>query len=193
MKLLNLGCGYPRIKGEEWTNLDNLRSQLAEGTPERENLDAETNYVEHDLFSGQLPFGDVTFDGILASHVFEHMDCQQAVTIMRDCRRVLVPGGCLLVSVPNATYFRQVFPEDTNRNWQRLFDQDDPANTIPTFFEAALWYNQHRVLFTEDVLWCYLTHAGFTPVIGASSIPAVFAMAPHLNRRKFSLEMIGVK
>lgn len=198
MKLLNLGCGFPRIAGEEWTNLDNLLAQLPDGTPEKANLAAETNYVEHDILAGPLPFADGEFDGVLASHVFEHFDCQQAVKIMADCRRILKPGGVLLVSVPDASYFRKVHHEDRNANWPRLFDVSDPDNPIPTFFQAALFFDEHRAVLTEDALWCYLTRAGFTPhrpaasdVIESASPMGV--MNAQLNRRKFSLEFVGVK
>lgn len=196
MKLLNLGCGYPRIEGEEWLNLDNLLSQLTDGTPEKDNLLKETNYVEHDILAGPLPFGADEFDGVLASHVFEHFDCQQSVAIMRDCRRILKPGGVLLVSVPNASYFRKVYPEDNVRNWPRLFGQTDPENPIPTFFEAALWFDQHKAILTEDALWAYFVRARFT-------VPRLFdgiewndverAMIPKLNRREFSIEMLGYR
>jgi predicted SAM-dependent methyltransferase len=195
MRLLNLGCGYPRIEGEEWVNLDTLKAQLPPGSPELANLCAEQNYVEHDL-SQPLPFQDNEFDGVLASHVFEHFDAQEGLRIMRECHRVLKSGGVLLVSVPDASYFRKVYPEDRVANWPRLFGQTDPENPIPTFFEAALWFDQHKAILTEDALWCYFTMAGF-------DVPRQFdgiewndterAMIPKLNRRKFSVEMLGYK
>lgn len=192
MLFLNLGCGYPRIEGEEWINLDNLRSQLAEGTPERDGLDSEPNYIDHDLLGGPLPFERDSFDGVLASHVFEHVDAQSGLRIMEDCRRILKPGGVLLVSVPNASYFRRVYPQDRNNNWMNLFDVSDPNNPIPTFFQAALWFEQHLAILTEDALWCYLTRAGFKPALLAES-QAPQQMTSKLNRRKFSLEMTGTK
>lgn len=196
MKLLNLGCGYPRLEGEEWVNLDTLRSQLPAGSVELANLNAEQNYIEHDITT-PLPFDGDTFDGVLASHVFEHFDCQQAVRIMAECKRVLKIGGVLLVSVPNASYFRKVYHEDRNRNWKRLFDVEDEPNPIPTFFEAALWFDQHKAIITEDALWCYLKHAGFPYPFALFSEGShegpLQAMIEYLNRRKFSLEMAAVK
>lgn len=192
MRFLNLGCGYPRISGSEWVNLDNLHAHLKPGTPERTNLDAEPNYVNFDLLSGPLPFADGHFDGVLASHVFEHFDAQSAVKLMRDCRRVLANGGQLLASVPDAAYFRKVYPQDRNENWPELFGVTDYANPIPTFFEAALWFNEHMALFTEDVLWCYLTRAGFKPH-RLYEFPPRQEMYERLNRRQFSLEMVGIK
>lgn len=193
MKLLNLGCGYPRIEGEDWVNLDNLLAQLREGSPERANLLEERNYVEHDVLSGPLPFADSTFNGCLLSHVLEHFDCQQAVAIMVECRRVLQPGGVLLASVPNASYFRQVYADDRVQNWPRLFGVTDPGNTIPTFFDAALWFDQHKAILTEDAMWCYFRRAGFFPADLMENPVARQRLMPRLNRRPFSVEMLGQK
>lgn len=196
MKLLNLGCGFPRLEGDEWVNLDNLRSQLPDGSVELANLNGESNYVEHDILSGPLPFEPDSFDGILASHCFEHWDCQQALRIMVECKRVLKIGGALLVSVPDAAYFRNVYPDDRVRNWPRLFGVTDPENPIPTFFQAALWFDQHRAILTEDALWCYFTRAGFDvprAVDGNQWNDVERAMVAHLNRREFSVEMLGYK
>lgn len=208
MKILNLGCGAERPQGKEWTNLDDLHAQLPAGEGARDNLDKETNYVNFDVMSGPLPFEADTFDGILASHFFEHFDAQQAVATMEDCRRILKPGGALLVSVPDAGYFRKVYSRDRNENWVELFDTHDPGNTWPTFFRAALWFEQHKVLLTEDSLWCYFVRSGFntvgiirpistvspeTEVKQADCAEAFGKMLPLLNRRKFSVEMIGVK
>ncbi len=192
MKFLNLGCGYPRIKGEEWVNLDNLHAHLLPGMIERDQLDFERNYVNHDLLSGPLPFADGEFDGILASHVIEHMDAQTAVKVMEDCRRVLKSDGQMLVSVPDASYFRKVYPRDVNANWEELFDVCDVHNPTPTFFRCALWFNEHLALFTEDVLWAYLVRAGFAPH-PLSEVTVHHQMLGQLNRRKFSVEMVGIK
>lgn len=191
MKLLNLGCGGDRVVSDEWVNIDDLYWQFPADGPERAALNAEPNFINFLIGSEPLPFEAESFDGILASHFFEHFDAQEAVKIMKDCFRVLKRDGVLLVSVPNASYFRNVYPDDRNENWPRLFDVSDPPNPIPTFFEAALWFEQHKAIFTEDSLWCYLRYAGFHPEPISTELPA--QLAERLNRRKFSLEMVGRK
>lgn len=198
MKLLNLGCGYPRILEPDWINLDNLHGHLFKGTTERANLDAEPNYVNHEVMSGPLPFADGSLDGILASHFFEHFDAQEGIKIMRECRRVLMPGGILMVSVPDASYFRQVHPEDRKENWERLFDHRDTNLPHQTFFDLALWFHEHKAILTRDALWAYFTQAKFhLPFEGQDgygmSNPIVAALSVHLNRQRFSALMIGLK
>lgn len=195
MKLLNLGCGSTR-PGEPWVNVDNFGEQFAPDSPELVQVLSEPNYVEADL-TKRLPFDDGSVDGVLLSHVLEHFDAQQGLALLLEAYRVLNHGGLVLVSVPDASYFRKVYPEDQNENWPRLFETTDPKNTIPTFFEAALWFNEHKAILTEDAVWCYLMRAGFCIPGGNISAwdddPELIEMRKQLNRRIFSCEMVGVK
>lgn len=196
MKLLNLGCGDQRFPGDEWTNLDDLHSQFGLDRPERMTLDMEPNYFNYRVDpDSTLPFPDGHFDGILASHFFEHWDAQECLKIMKDCRRLLRDGGCLVVSVPDASYFRKVHAEDRNENWQRLFGVTDPGNPIPTWMEAALFFEQHKQVITEDALWCMLTDCGFRVFDRPreTPIPSVDLIHYKLNRIPFSLVMVGIK
>jgi hypothetical protein len=84
MKLLNLGCGsrfHP-----EWTNID-----VASSSPLVET---------HDLRKG-IPYADGFFDAVYHSHVLEHFPRNDAVGFMRECLRVLKPGGIVRVAVPD--------------------------------------------------------------------------------------------
>lgn len=203
MTLLNVGCGAARYAAP-WINLDDLHSQLALGTPERDQLSREGNYVNHDIASGPLPFADETFDGVLASHVIEHFDAPTGAFVMRECRRVLRPNGVLLVSVPDASYFRRVHAEDTPDNAVRLFGEPiHLPDGESTFFGYALWNRWHKAILTDDALWAYFVRAGFASGdvkrimsqrhLEAQHSEALSAMRPALNRTKFSLVMQGVR
>jgi SAM-dependent methyltransferase len=193
MKILNLGAGATRP-----STTSGRTSTTGEGGGHEIN---EPNFVRHDLRK-PLPFPDNSYDGCLCSHVLEHMDCREAVKVMREVLRVLKPGGVFLVSVPDASYFRRVHPDDRNENWPELFEVSDPPNPIPTWFEAALWFDQHAQIFTEDSMWAHFVRAGFPSHlvhnvekgnVGEYGLPAFWEMVPHLNRRKFSLEMWAQK
>lgn len=47
-------------------------------------------------------FAPVSFDTILAGEVIEHLE--QPIQFLRDCRRLLKPGGLLVFSTPNPYY-----------------------------------------------------------------------------------------
>ena len=52
--------------------------------------------------SGPLPFEDNMFDLIYANHVLEHIPWYYTEEVLREWVRVLKPGGCLEVWVPDA-------------------------------------------------------------------------------------------
>lgn len=210
MRLLNLACGSVRIQSEEWVNLDNLHASLAPGTAERTNLDAEKNYVNFDLGSGPMPFPDETFTAICASHCIEHFDLLKSVEIIRECRRVLVQGGSLIVSVPDASIFRKHYAEDAPENAERIFGEPIFPGEGSTFMEYAGFNLWHVQLFSEDSLWCVMTQAGFSDVnsVNPRWITAEYGVSQTfpppeptpfekccdiLNRLKFSLIMMGTK
>jgi predicted SAM-dependent methyltransferase len=77
--LLNLGCGTQRHSA--FVNVD---------------LIAAPGVVAHDLRRG-LPFADATFDLVYHSTMLSMLRATEALMFMRECRRVLKPGGILRV------------------------------------------------------------------------------------------------
>lgn len=81
---LNLGCGRNIIPG--WINAD-LIAHSSEVFP----MDA----------SRPFPFPDNSFDYVFSEHMFEHLDLLGQQNMMRECHRVLRPGGVLRLAMPN--------------------------------------------------------------------------------------------
>ena len=82
--LVNIGCGsnwHPA-----WTNLD-IRP-------------ASREVRQWDVGNG-LPFKKAEVDACYASHVLEHFTRNQARALLRECLRVLRPGGILRLAVPD--------------------------------------------------------------------------------------------
>jgi SAM-dependent methyltransferase len=84
LKYVNVGCGA-RYHGD-WINLD------IEPTG--------AGVIRHDLSQG-LPFADSSCDVVYHSHVLEHVRRPDALPFLRECRRVLKPGGTIRVAVPD--------------------------------------------------------------------------------------------
>lgn len=203
MKLANLGCGGQRVPGDAWTNVDTLLAQLQPGTPERENLLAESNYVEHDFRAGPMPFENESFDGLLLQHVIEHLPCHDAAKLVRDCHRILKPGGVLVASVPDVDYFMRNHVVDNRRNAVELFGEPISEDWHSSFFTYALFHQEHVQILNYNGLRALLVAGGFrydcifhymrTTELGhviSGQTPAVGEAAIHiereLNRKKFS-------
>lgn len=79
---LNLGCGKVLIPG--FVNID-----AEEGAPMR-----------HDVRMG-LPFRDASVDAIYSEHFIEHLTQAEGIALLRECRRVLRPGGVVRMATPD--------------------------------------------------------------------------------------------
>ena len=192
MKLLNVGCGFNRLP-EPFINIDSLKSQFPEGSLELEQLNAVKNYVDCDLREG-LPFEDCSVDGILASHFLEHLDLQEAWKFVAECYRVLKIDGVMLSSVPDTSYFRQVNHLDTKEKSGELFgEQMDEGNPHTSFFDCALFFDEHKQALTEDSLWAILRKGGFTEISTTHTGNVANMLRDRLNRPIFSLTLWGVK
>jgi len=128
MKFVNLGCGgcrppYTEVPKEmqigvrsPWVNIDDLYHILPNPEqPERINLAKEHNYINADLRAG-IPLESGSVDGVYASHFFEHLDLQEIIPMMKECKRVLRNGGVLRISVPCPKKFHALSISD-NPDW----------------------------------------------------------------------------
>lgn len=80
VKKLNLGCGKKLLPG--YINIDLY------GNPD----------IVSDIKA--LPFKDEDVDEILAVHVFEHFYLKEVPDVLKEWKRVLKPGGMLVLELP---------------------------------------------------------------------------------------------
>ncbi len=91
---LNLGCGsrfHP-----DWENVD----MCPYGPHVR----------VHDL-RNRTPYADATFDVVYHSHVLEHFAKKSAHVFLRECHRILKPGGVIRVAVPDLERIARLYLE----------------------------------------------------------------------------------
>jgi ubiquinone/menaquinone biosynthesis C-methylase UbiE len=87
-----------------------------------------------------LPWPDESFDRIQFSDVIEHLDPPQTVPALRELRRVLRPGGYLLVhTAPNLLFMRYGWP--IARPLLRLLGKREVAAGVDHWFEIAERYH----------------------------------------------------
>jgi SAM-dependent methyltransferase len=105
----------------------------------------------------QLPFADCSFEAVVSDDVVEHLVDTDAYA--REIRRVLVPGGYLLLSTPNlAAWFNRLGlmaglqPAFTEVSFEAIFGR--PGSDIVG----------HLRLFTARSIREFLQHHGFALV-----------------------------
>ncbi len=93
-RLLNLGCGtnfHP-----QWTNIDFTSTGK--------------DVIAHNLLNG-IPAETASYDVIYHSHVLEHFPKDKAENFLRECFRVLKPGGLLRIAVPDLEQIARLYLE----------------------------------------------------------------------------------
>jgi len=100
-RLLDVGCG----NGDRLLQFENLGWEVEgqEVDPEAQLIASSRGLKVHlgDLPSLGLDAG--RYDAIILNHVVEHL--RDAPAVLRECRRLLAPGGRLVVVTPNAASF----------------------------------------------------------------------------------------
>lgn len=145
---LNLGSGP--FKGENgWTNVD--------------LFGADINY---DLKNG-LPLKDNSVDKIYSSHVFEHIPYKDLLDFICEIRRVLKPGGTLLVCVPNAgLYLRAYFNKEMFISYDEMYlpASVNTGSNIDQINYIAYLNGDHTFMFDEENIINILKNCNFSNV-----------------------------
>lgn len=95
-KYLNIGCGNVRY-------------------PDTINMDvADNSMTDVDVIGNvmDIPFEDERFEGVIFSHVLEHVYKKEHRRALLEIRRVLKPGGRLYIEVPDLEISMQNYLEN---------------------------------------------------------------------------------
>jgi len=74
-----------------------------------------------------IPYKKESVDGIYAFHFLEHLRGEHVIEVLRECERVLKPGGVMTIVVPHrlgAMAFQDIDHKSyfTEETWKTLFD-----------------------------------------------------------------------
>lgn len=139
---LHLGSGTVRHEG--WHNVD---------------LDAPEADQHLDLRK-PLPFDDGSAEFIVNEHFIEHVTRDQAVAILRECHRVLAPGGVLRLSTPDLRFLMEQYLAGDIHEWAGLWEPSTPCCMVND--GMRLW--GHEFLYDQDELTLALHEAGFSEI-----------------------------
>ena len=135
-RLLDVGCGSGDwimfMRGLGWQVSGNDFDAIAVKTARSRGLEVECASLEQQ----NHPAG--TFDAVTLSHVIEHVP--DPVQTLAECRRILKPGGRLVLFTPNASSLSH-----------RVFKQDWRGLEPP----------RHLHVFSTESMRPLLEHAGF--------------------------------
>jgi predicted SAM-dependent methyltransferase len=159
---LHLGCGGERKAG--WVNVDLL------GDP----VDVAWN------LANPLPFEPASADAVFHEHLLEHLPPQAGAAFMRECYRVLKPGGILRVGVPDAGQLIRSYAGD-----RAYLEERHPGRPTAMLAVQELFYwHRHCAMFDTETLCLFFRASGFPDPCERKFGDSDIGQAPDTERRR---------
>jgi ubiquinone/menaquinone biosynthesis C-methylase UbiE len=145
-KVLDVGCGSGTFllaapAGHELVGTEIIDTEI------EKSKEKGLNVIKANL-NKKLPFEDASFDGIIMSHVIEHLE--NPYKTLKELKRILKDGGKLVIVTPNfATDYKNFYNDFTHKNpftkrglFKILFDAEFKDIKIKNDV-----YNSYSILF----------------------------------------------
>jgi predicted SAM-dependent methyltransferase len=94
------------------------------------------------------------FDLIRLQHVFEHFTPEEGEVVLKNCSKLLNPGGYLLITVPDLKKFIRYYKRNSFSNLYTFYhwalnriSKNAPPSFFFSIYSHSLLHEQHR--------WCY--------------------------------------
>lgn len=173
---LNLGSGPRGLKDPRWFNVD--------GYPDAN--------VQHCMdFNRPFPFLANSFDGIFCEHVFEHFDLEHGLPLFQECLRILRPGGCIRIIVPDGEKIMRTYFDDPADLVRRRKSQTNCAmEAVNSYFRQRY---EHQCLYDWPLLEHQLRQAGYDPVLRVAYKQGQVSKAILLDDQKYEWESLYVE
>jgi predicted SAM-dependent methyltransferase len=150
---LHIGCGLNALPG--WLNSDYYPAST-----EVAHLDATRPFQ----------FKDETFDFIFSEHMIEHIPYPAGCNMLRECFRVLKPGGVARISTPDLNFLIELY--GSNTELQREYIKWSKQSFIPWAAQAndTFVINNfvrdwgHCFIYDEKTLRQAMEEAGFSDI-----------------------------
>jgi predicted SAM-dependent methyltransferase len=138
-----------------------------------------------------FPFKDETFHYIFSEHLIEHLSLREGTEMIRECLRVLEPGGRLRLATPDLAAIVGLYSGPLNRaqrhyvEWVMTRWLPDVKSGNPCCYVINQMFNswEHRFIYDAETLTAMLVDAGFVDIIrhapGASDDPVLRGVESH--------------
>ena len=119
---------------------------------------------------------DASCQYVYNEHVLEHLPVEAGLTFLRECRRVLAPGGVLRVAMPSLDAIIEKSANGTWRNQDWLtWPEHEYIATRTEMLNISFHHWGHQWLYDREELHRRLSEAGFADILnvelGTSVVP----------------------
>ncbi len=128
--------------------------------PGWDNLDIEATGAIKWSCPDPLPYADNSVDVIYSEHGIEHVPLEQGEALLRECVRVLKPGGVLRISTPDLKVLVDAYNTKNIRYAAVVgFMPNSPAQLLNY---GLTWWG-HKFTYDEEELTRLFKEAGINP------------------------------
>lgn len=107
-----------------------------------------------------LPLPDGCAEAVFSEHLFEHIPYPGVLALLRECHRLLRPGGVCRIGVPDFERYARAYVGEN-----RLIDQYRPGAPTKALAVAEIFFlHGHRSSYDFATLATMATASGFTAV-----------------------------
>jgi predicted SAM-dependent methyltransferase len=166
VKKLHIGCAWHLMPG--WLNND-----LYPTRKEAVHFDATKTF----------PIPSSSFDYIFSEHMIEHLTYDGGAMMLRECYRVLKPGGVIRTSTPDLQFLIDLYKEPKSpmqAEYIKVASKWDTRSAAEMDTFVINMYMRrwgHLFIYDEKVLRLTMERAGFTTIrrcnLNESSEPAL--------------------
>lgn len=142
-----IGCGPHYLNG--FVNID-------------ANFRRRVDYLL-DVRSG-LPFPDNSIEFIYSCHMIEHLHINEAIKLLSECHRVLMPKGYMRLTLPDFEFVFRILAGNEESQFPRRFVSRHGQAINFLFCDG-----QHKYGYTADLIEELALQLGFAKVVAAGS------------------------
>jgi predicted SAM-dependent methyltransferase len=139
-----------------------------------------------------FPLPDNAFDFVFSEHMIEHLTYAEGQHCLRECRRVLRPGGRIRIATPSLERLIPLYGDKLNDvqrryiRWSIDSFVDDADAYLPGFVLNNMFRNfEHQFLYDRETLRHALASAGFVEIeewpVGRSGEPQLAGLERHMR------------
>ncbi len=169
---LNLGCGPTGIKG--WTNYDwgilpflskmpLLRKIVIKLGILPSTYDIAWQEIKLVDIRKKFPLQNNSVQYIYCSHVLEHFEQWEALKILKDCKRVLIPKGLIRIVIPDIKKMISFSETKLNHLWWGYEKEKEPKNLIERLNRKFI--RVHKWHYSEKTIKSLMVETGFIKII----------------------------